>query len=159
MRWDEGQSKTGGATRQGFEFSLLKVFFILTLGKGVVGLFCFEHGVKDTGDFVGGGNKGLRLTEAWFEPAVESAELSFGADIGCGSMDDSLSGAVVVVEAMAGDDFATGNLVVGRETQPRAKALAVVELMEITADLGQDGLGEGCADTGDFEQIYTGDAQ
>ena len=88
-----------------------------------VGEFGLDHGVKDAGEFVGGGGDAFGFAEPGFHFAAIVAELGFAMAEGLGA--EAKDGGDFVDDAACGGakDFAAADAVVGAESEPGAEAL------------------------------------
>ena len=93
---------------------------LVVFGSGLIAVGCVvaEHAIDEDGELTGGGGDGLGLADACGESAVESSEGMVATGATHGGDAEGLGGAVVGGLGGRSEELATGDLVVGRESEP-----------------------------------------
>jgi hypothetical protein len=135
------------------QFPLSLLSFIALSADLVKGDFVLEHKVDGASDLVSGGNLGLSRPNLGAFEAEKSPKSRVGASHGSGGLTKGLASPVVGFEGAGAQDFAPGNVIVGGQPQPGTEMVDIGEAGHLGVNFGDNGLGQGGAQTGHGHQI------
>ena len=142
-----------------FDFPLLALLIKVTDRFGFERLPTGEHVVEDAGNFVCRGDDGFRGGTARTPGAVKGAKDGMGSRTGLGGLSEGLTSAVVDFHHAGAQHLATGNVVMGSQTEPGTEVLARGKAGHVGPDLRNDRLSERFGNTDDVDQIDAEDAR
>src|SRR4029077_2905577 len=115
----------------------------------------FEHMIDGASDCVCRSHEGLCGTKASFHTPIKRAQRTVRAADRLRCHTEGLRGTVAILHGAALEDLATGDIILWREAQPRAKVLLIGPLAHIRANLGEDRLRNGITDAVDGDEVDT----
>jgi len=132
---------------------------VILLGRDMlIGLTMFQEMINNARQFMRGGDNGLGTAQTGSHPPIECAQGARAATERLRRQPQGLRRPIVHVERAASDHLAARNVVVGRQSQPRAKMFFGAPLPHIRSRFSHHQLHGALIQSRHLCQVHTGQA-